>query len=96
MRGVRLAGCLAALGALGIWGIRSYLDAGSAAGIQPRAAVPVRTALAEVRALPVYVRGIGHVVPENQVQVRSRVDGQIERVLYVEGQEVVARIDIEL
>ncbi|HLY54045.1 MAG TPA: efflux RND transporter periplasmic adaptor subunit [Stellaceae bacterium] len=90
MRGIRLAGCLAALGVLGLWAAQHYLRADGTAANQARLAVPVRTAIAEARPLPVFVRGIGHVVPENQVQVRSRVDGQIERVFYVEGQEVAA------
>jgi multidrug efflux system membrane fusion protein len=49
----------------------------------------VRTALATAQSLPVYVRGLGRVDPSNAVQLKSRVDGQIERVLYTEGQEVV-------
>ncbi len=57
---------------------------------QAHAAVPVRVAHAETRSLPVFVRGIGHVAPANSVQVKSRVDGQIDRVLFTEGQEVKA------
>lgn len=45
----------------------------------------IRTALAERRSLPIYVSGIGHVQALNTAQLRSRVDGPIERVLFVEG-----------
>jgi multidrug efflux system membrane fusion protein len=62
-----------------------------AAATPATAATPaptVKTARAETYCLPVYARGIGRVEPFNDVQLKSRVDGQIERVLYTEGEEV--------
>jgi multidrug efflux system membrane fusion protein len=40
--------------------------------------------------VPIYVRGIGQVQPFNTVQIKSRVDGQIDRILFTEGQQVQA------
>jgi multidrug efflux system membrane fusion protein len=42
------------------------------------------------RDVPVYVRGIGQVQPSNIVQIKSRVDGQIDKILFIEGQQVQA------
>ncbi len=53
-------------------------------------AVPVTQAVAEARDMPIYVRGIGTVQAYNTVVVKSRVDGQIVKVDFTEGQEVKA------
>ncbi|MDR3044719.1 MAG: efflux RND transporter periplasmic adaptor subunit [Desulfovibrio sp.] len=50
--------------------------------------VPVATALAEKRDLPVVVRTVGNVEPYATVSVKSRVDGQIVGVHFREGQDV--------
>ena len=52
--------------------------------------VPVRAEAARPQDLAVHLRAIGTVVPVNTVTVRSRVDGQILRVAFSEGQEVTA------
>lgn len=62
------------------------------------AAVPVTTAVAARQQVPVVATGIGTVTPLNSVLVRTRIDGQLDRVLFQEGQdvksgEVLARID---
>ena len=51
--------------------------------ITPVVAVPVRTG-----DLPIYLRGLGSVSPFNTVTVRSRVDGQIMKIAFAEGQLV--------
>ncbi len=50
--------------------------------------VPVRAEVAKKQELSVYLRAIGTVVPLNTVVVRSRVDGQLLKVAFTEGQEV--------
>ncbi len=50
--------------------------------------VPVRTVPAERRDLPVHLKAIGTVTPLNMVTVKSRVDGQLLRVHFEEGQQV--------
>src|SRR5215510_12771319 len=53
-----------------------------------RAAVPVRTASVEKADFPVYLTGLGTVQGFNTVVVRTRVDGQINRIAFKEGQFV--------
>lgn len=53
-----------------------------------RAAVPVRTAAVEKADFPVYLTGLGTVQGFNTVVVRTRVDGQINRIAFQEGQFV--------
>lgn len=62
--------------------------------------IPVRVVIAEHRDLPIIFKSIGTVVPLNTVTVRSRVDGQLLRVAFKEGQRVeqgqlLAEIDPE-
>ena len=54
------------------------------------APVPVKAVPAERQNLAVHLRAIGTVTPLNTVTVRSRVDGQLVRVLFQEGQQVTA------
>jgi len=51
-------------------------------------APPVHTAIVETKSFPVVLNGLGTVQATNTVTVRSRVDGQIERVGFEEGQMV--------
>jgi multidrug efflux system membrane fusion protein len=51
-------------------------------------AAPVHTAIVETKSFPVVLNGLGTVQATNTVTVRSRVDGQIERVAFEEGQMV--------
>ena len=49
---------------------------------------PVVVAPARKRDVPVYLNGLGAVTPYNLVTVKTRVDGQLDRVDFVEGQIV--------
>jgi multidrug efflux system membrane fusion protein len=54
----------------------------------PGQAVPVVVATAQRGDLPVYFNGLGTVTAFNTVTVRSRVDGQIVKINFTEGQTV--------
>ncbi len=69
-----------------------------ARGQRPVMATPVVAAQARKGNIDVYFTGLGSVTPLHTVTVRSRVDGQLMRVLYSEGQsvregELLAEID---
>jgi membrane fusion protein, multidrug efflux system len=59
----------------------------SVAAVAP---VPVVTVAAEEGPFPIYLRGIGTVVPISTVTVRTRVDGELTRIAFREGEEVKA------
>ena len=53
-----------------------------------RSPVPVKTAEVEIADFPVYLTGLGTVQGFNTVLVRTRVDGQINKIDFKEGQLV--------
>jgi len=60
--------------------------------------IPVVAGVAQVGEIPIYLSGLGTVVPMRTVVVRSRVDGELVRVNFTEGQyvkegEVLAQVD---
>ena len=65
-------------------------DKARAAASQPAPTIPVTTAVAERKDVPAIVRGIGTVQAYKSVTVKARVDGQIVKVAFEEGQEVKA------
>ena len=86
----------------GYWyyrGRNSQADAAAAGGKGPGGGtmgapgsfvVPVVVATAAKGDLPVFLNGLGNVTAFNTVTVRSRVDGQIVKINFVEGQNVNA------
>jgi len=70
----------------------------AAAKARGQAAIPVVVAEAQTADFPVYLSGLGTITPLATVTVRSRVDGELIRVPFKEGQlvkqdELLAEID---
>jgi multidrug efflux system membrane fusion protein len=80
---------LAAAAAI-VWHLAPGDQVPRAAAQMPRFAVPVVAGTVVARDVPVLLNGIGTVQAYNTVAVQSRVDGQIVRVAFHEGQEVKA------
>ena len=93
-RAIRWILLLAAIAALGYLGWQRFHgeDHAAQADAQQRApartAIPVKIAPVEKADFPVYLTGLGTVQGFNTVVVRSRVDGQINRIAFREGQFV--------
>jgi membrane fusion protein, multidrug efflux system len=85
---------IAAAGAAGYYGWQSYngnratQDNARKNAAPARQAVPVTIAPVQKADFPVYLTGLGTVQGFNTVQVRTRVDGQILKVDFKEGQFV--------
>jgi membrane fusion protein, multidrug efflux system len=84
---------LAVLGGAGYYGWQRYqgADAAKRAEAQKAAgppAVRVNTVPVQKTDFPVYLTGLGTVQGFNTVQVRTRVDGQIDKIAFKEGQIV--------
>ncbi|MBS0232125.1 MAG: efflux RND transporter periplasmic adaptor subunit [Proteobacteria bacterium] len=80
----------AALAGGGYWAWRHYHPAQQKAAPHADEAVPATVATAERRDFPVYLDSLGNVQAWNSVTVRSRVDGEIVKVAFDEGQFVKA------
>jgi multidrug efflux system membrane fusion protein len=92
------AACLLAVGGYAL--LAKSGEEPSRAGQTPAGArsMPVLAVSARIGDIGVYLNGLGSVVPLNTVNVKSRVDGQLMKVLFQEGQivqsgELLAQID---
>ena len=82
---------IAAVAALGYFGWNRYRNeeqAAAAKNAPARPAVRVTIAPVEKSDFPVYLTGLGTVQGFNTVVVRTRIDGQIDKVAFKEGQLV--------
>jgi multidrug efflux system membrane fusion protein len=100
MRWILLLLAVAGLGYFGWQRFRGEDQATAAANAQKTARNAVRVSVAPVEKadFPVYLTGLGTVQAFNTVVVRSRVDGQIDKIAFKEGQlvkqgELLAEID---
>jgi multidrug efflux system membrane fusion protein len=92
-RTIRWALLIAAIAAAGYFGWQKYTGEHAAQTAQKAPApkpVPVKIAMVEKADFPVYLTGLGAVQGFNTVLVRTRVDGQINKIDFVEGQFVKA------
>src|SRR4051794_30194681 len=91
-RTIRWILLVAALGAAGYFGWERFHGekqlASNAPQQQARPAVPVTVAPVQKADFPVYLTGLGTVQGFNTVLVRTRVDGQIDKIAFQEGQSV--------
>jgi membrane fusion protein, multidrug efflux system len=103
-RTIRWIALIVAVAALGFFGWQQYR--GAAPGVQADNAqkrpappsVPVTIATVEKADFPAYLFGLGSVQAFNTVVVRTRVDGQIDKIAFQEGQlvkegDILAQID---
>ena len=85
-----LAAIAAAVLGVGLWSVaRPAQAADEAKGKRPpEGPVGVVTVLAKAQDMPVYRAGIGTVTPNFSVTVKARVDGELDKVGFAEGQDV--------
>ena len=85
-RGVSVLLGLTVIGiAVMVWLVRDKAMTIPPAATQP---VPAQVATAKREDVPVYLTGLGTVQAFNTVTVRARVDGELQQVLFTEGQLV--------
>jgi multidrug efflux system membrane fusion protein len=92
-RSIWLSTAILVVAASGLAGYVVHQPAKSAPRQAPTAivpAVPVTAGAAETKNVPVYLTGLGTVQAFNTVVVKVRVDGQLDKVAFTEGQDVKA------
>jgi multidrug efflux system membrane fusion protein len=83
-----LGGVLVCLTGIGLWLVlRVLLKPAPAPPLPP---IPVVAALAQIGDVPVYLTGLGTVQAYNTVTIHVRVNGTLDKVVFVEGQDVKA------
>jgi len=87
-RVIGAAVAVALVAAAAVWWHRSGADVPQAAGQAPAPGIPVTPGTVAAEDVPVFLHGIGTVQAYNSVSVKSRVDGQIVKVDFKEGQDV--------
>lgn len=69
---------------------RATTKIAAATSAAPSPAIPVSVATAQRRDVPIYLTGLGTVQAFNTVTVKTRVDGELVKVAFTEGQDVKA------
>src|SRR5271156_3264070 len=85
-----IAAILAVVAVCGYLGWRAYegAAANAAKASAPPAPIPVTVAAVRSADFPVYLNGLGVVEPYDTVTVRSRVDGEVVKIGFHQGQTV--------
>src|SRR4029077_12512890 len=83
-----IAAFLAVVAMIEIWRLGSGTETPHAAAQTPAAGIPVTAGTVVSQDVPVFLHGIGTVQAYNMVAVKSRVDGQIVKIDFKEGQDV--------
>ena len=87
----RIAAAAVALLTCGYFGWQSLASQTPAAvAVAQPPAVPVQATVATRRDVPLYLTGLGTVQAFNTVTVKTRVDGELQKVAFTEGQDVKA------
>jgi membrane fusion protein, multidrug efflux system len=71
-----------------VWRLSSGTEAPRAAAQTSAPGIPVTAGTVDAQDVPVFLQGIGTVQAYNMVAIKSRVDGQIVKVNFKEGDEV--------
>ncbi|MBV8738466.1 MAG: efflux RND transporter periplasmic adaptor subunit [Alphaproteobacteria bacterium] len=87
-RAIGLAAIIVVAAALMIWWHGFGGNGPRATAQTPAPLVPVTAGTVTAQNVPVYLQGIGTVQAYNMVSVKTRVDGQIVKIFFKEGQEV--------
>jgi multidrug efflux system membrane fusion protein len=72
------------------WQHRATASPAAATASSPSPVIPVSVAAAKRRDVPIYLTGLGTVQAFNTVTVKTRVDGELVKVAFTEGQDVKA------
>jgi len=79
---------LAAIGAA--WALTHRAGAENPPAAKGPPAVPITSTLVRAQDVPLYRTGVGTVVAAQSVTVKPRIDGQLDKVAFTEGQDVKA------
>lgn len=89
---IAIVSCVIVIGV--VWGVRRHQTASSkspaAGGRGEMGPIPVVVGPVGQKDVPIYLDGLGNVQAFNTVTIRARVDGQIIKVAFTEGQDVKA------
>jgi multidrug efflux system membrane fusion protein len=85
-----IAACAVLLVAAVVWRSSFHVTKAADATKAGPPAVPVVTTTVKEEDVPTYLSGIGTVMPLYAVTVKARVDGQLDKVMFSEGQDVTA------
>jgi membrane fusion protein, multidrug efflux system len=85
---VGAAAILAIVGGVAMWRLNMTAGVPPAAAQIAGQAIPVTAGTVAVEDVPVFLQGIGTVQAYNTVAIKSRVDGQIVKINFKEGEEV--------